>query len=238
MAGAFKTVIRQYSFSSELKIVPWNPTSTAAGLKLRRASESPAEGMTPMEGPTRRVSDVGAWGRAFLSFQGPGRPHLAGSGLRHQPGLGFLLLGSALGITSVQAQRLPWPLSCPARPRHLAQPSGQLLTHLIARDADGWSQPQYEAGVFWGSGAEHVCVCAISFPEFLFREWLDTVKPASGFLRTTFPPSALPWMGRHWSLTVGLGQRNDILGVSVELPRILKDACQPPLPFGERTRDC
>ena len=154
MAGAFKTVIRQYSFSSELKIVPWNPTSTAAGLKLRRASESPAEGMTPLEGPTRRVSDVGAWGRAFLSFQGPGRPHLAGSGLRHQPGLGFLLLGSALGITSVQAQRLPWPLSCPARPRHLAQPSGQLLTHLIARDADGWSQPQYEAGVFWGSGAE------------------------------------------------------------------------------------
>ena len=75
-----------------------------------------------------------------------------------------------------------------------------------------------------------VCVCAISFPEFLFREWLDTVKPASGFLRTTFPPSALPWMGRHWSLTMGLGQRNDILGVSVELPRILKDACLPSLP--------
>lgn len=150
MAGAFKTVIRQYSFSSELKIVPWHPTSTAAGLKLQRASESPAEGVTPMEGPTHRVSDVRAWGHAFLSSQGPGRPHQAGSGLRHQPGLGFL----PLGITSVQAQRLPWPLSCPARPRHLAQPSGQLLTRLTARDADGRSQPQYEAGVFWGPGAE------------------------------------------------------------------------------------
>lgn len=73
MAGAFKTVIRQDSFSSELKIVPWNLTSKAAGLELQRASESPAEGVTPMEGPTRRASDVGAWGRAFLSSQGPRR---------------------------------------------------------------------------------------------------------------------------------------------------------------------
>lgn len=79
MAGAFKTVIRQYSFSSELQIFPWNPTSTAAGLELQRASESPAEGVTPMEGPTRSVSDIGAWGCAFLSPQGAGRPL---SGLR------------------------------------------------------------------------------------------------------------------------------------------------------------
>ena len=79
MAGAFKTVIRQYSFSSELQIFPWNPTSTAAGLELQRASESPAEGVTPMEGPTRRVSDIWAWGCAFLSPQGAGRPL---SGLR------------------------------------------------------------------------------------------------------------------------------------------------------------
>ena len=45
-----------------------------------------------------------------------------------------------------------------------------------------------------------VCVCGISFPEFLFRECLETGKPAAGFLRTASPPSALPWMGRHWSL--------------------------------------
>lgn len=74
MAGAFKTVIRQYSFSSELQIFPWTLTSTAAGLECQRASESPAEGVILMEGPTRRVSDVGAWGCAFLSPQGPGRP--------------------------------------------------------------------------------------------------------------------------------------------------------------------
>lgn len=73
VAGAFKTVIRQYSFSSELTIVPRNLTSKAAGLELQHAPEPPAEGVTPLEGPTCRASDVGAWGRAFLSSQGPRR---------------------------------------------------------------------------------------------------------------------------------------------------------------------
>lgn len=76
----------------------------------------------------------------------PTRPDLAGSGLRHQPGLGFLPLGSALSITSVQAQRRPWPLSCPAHPRLLARPSGQLLTHLTVRDAGGGQSQRPSSG--------------------------------------------------------------------------------------------
>lgn len=121
LAGAFKTVIRQYSFSSELQIFPWNPTSTAAGLELQRASESPAEGVTRMEGPTCRMSDVRAWGCAFLSPQDPGRPLPGAEACPPPPGQGL----SCPGWLGAQTPARPWFPPARLCPRHQVCPSFQ-----------------------------------------------------------------------------------------------------------------
>lgn len=117
--------------------------------------------------------------------------------------------------------------------RGSARQAGACLSKFLFLSCDLPGQKMgvsFDAGGAGSASDPHSCVCGISFPEFLFRECLETVKPAAGFLRDSLPALSTALDGRTLvSLTVGLGQRNDILGVSVEFPRILKDACPPSL---------